>query len=242
LSSRSTPEPPRYDGLADWYDRFVSEPSKWTQMTVDLLEQLLGRGPGRCLDLGCGNGRFVPLLVEWGWTVVGVDSSGDQLRVAREKVGDVADALVQADAAALPFEDSSFDAVAAILVHTDIDDYAGALREGARVLRPGGRFVHVGTHPCFVSPVARSSEGGELRVFEGYHERRLVFESPAFALGSEGVRGRAGTWQVPLAALLNDVAEAGLRLERALESPDDPPGLRALAAVRDPPLSGRGDL
>jgi SAM-dependent methyltransferase len=224
----------RYDGLADWYDQFVAEPSGWTRLTVDLLEQLLGSGPGRCLDLGCGNGRFVPLLVEWGWHVVGIDVSGDQLRVAQERVGDVAEALVQADAAALPFDEASFDAVAAVLVHTDFDDYAGALREVARVLRPGGRFVHVGTHPCFVSPVARSDLEGRVRLFEGYHDRQLVFESPAFALGAEGIRGRAGTWQVPLAALLNDVAAAGLQLERALESPDDPPGMLALAAVREP--------
>jgi SAM-dependent methyltransferase len=223
----------RYDGLADWYDAFVSEPSEWTRLTEALLEQLLGRGPGRCLDLGCGNGRFVPLLAEWGWRVVGVDVSADQLRVAYEKVGAIAEELVQADASSLPFEGGSFDAAVAVLVHTDVDRYGMALREVARVLRPGGRFVHVGTHPCFVSPVARSEEGGTVRLFEGYHERRLVFDSPAFARGAEGIRARAGTWQVPLAALLNDIAGAGLRLERALESPDDPPGLLGLAARRD---------
>ena len=223
----------RYDGLADWYDAWVSESSEWTRLTESLLRELLGRGSGRCLDLGCGNGRFVPLLAEWGWSVVGVDVSVDQLRVAREKVGELAEQLVQADAATLPFEDGSFDTAVALLVHTDVDRYDLALREAARVLRPGGRFVHVGTHPCFVTPVARSEEGGRLRVFEGYHERRLVFESPAFARGTEGVRARAGTWQVPLAALLNDVADAGLRLERALESPEDPPGLLGLAARRE---------
>jgi SAM-dependent methyltransferase len=176
---------------------------------------------------------FVPLLDELGWTVVGVDLSADQLRVARDRVGDVAEALVQADARSLPFADESFDSVAAALVYTDFDRYDLALAEVARVLRPGGRFVHVGTHPCFVSPVARAEEDGTVRVFQGYHEQRLVFESPAFRLGAEGLRARAGAWQVPLAALVNAVTGAGLRLERALESPDDPPGLLALAALRD---------
>jgi SAM-dependent methyltransferase len=222
----------RYDGLADWYDAFVrGDGSGWTRAAGSLLVELLGDGPGRCLDLGCGTGVFVPLLSEQGWVVVGVDLSADQLRMARERVGDVAEALVQADALALPFEDGSFDAVAAVLVHTDIDGYDLALREVARVLRPGGRFVHVGTHPCFVSPVARSSPDGRLELFEGYHESRLVFDSPAFARGAEGLRARAGTWQVPLAALLNAVAGAGLRLERAVESADDPPGLLALSAT-----------
>jgi ubiquinone/menaquinone biosynthesis C-methylase UbiE len=224
----------RYDGLADWYDAFVrGEGSRWTRSAGELIRELLGRGPGRCLDLGCGTGVFVPLLAELGWTVVGVDLSADQLRVARERAGGLAEALVQADARSLPFEDRSFDAVTAALVYTDIDRYDLALLEVARVLRPGGRLVHVGTHPCFVSPVARAGEEGTVRVYEGYHEHRLVFDSPAYRLGAEGLRARAGAWQVPLAALVNAVAGATLRLERAMESPDDPPGLLALAAVRE---------
>jgi SAM-dependent methyltransferase len=224
----------RYDGLAEWYDAFVrAEGAAWTKRAEELIVELLGEGPGRCLDLGCGGGIFVPLLADRGWTVVGVDLSEDQLEVARSRVGDLAETLVQADARALPFEPGSFDAVVAALVHTDIDRYDLALREVARVLRPVGRFVHVGTHPCFVSPVARSSSDGTLRLFAGYHESRLVFDSPAFLRGPEGLRARAGTWQVPLARLLNVVAGAGLRLERALESPEDPPVMLALSAVSE---------
>ena len=194
--------------------------------------ELVGSGPGRCLDLGCGTGVFVTTLADRGWRVVGADLSADQLRVARSRAGEVAEALVQTDARELPFEDASFDAVLAALVHTDIDDYDLAVGEAARVLRPGGRFVHVGTHPCFVSPVARTHSDGSVELYPGYHEGRLVFDSPAFARGAEGLRARVGAWQVPLAALLNAVAGAGLRIERALESPEDPPGLLALSALR----------
>ena len=224
----------RYDGIADWYDAFArAEGSRWTQAAERLIVELVGAGPGRCLDLGCGTGVFMPTLADQGWTVVGVDLSSDQLRRARMRVGDVAEALVQADARELPFEDGSFDAVLAALVHTDIDGYELAVREAARVLRPDGRLVHVGTHPCFVSPVARTHADGSVELYPGYHKGRLVFDSPAFARGAEGLRARVGAWQVPLAALLNAVAAAGLRIDRALESPEDPPGLLALAAVRE---------
>jgi SAM-dependent methyltransferase len=216
----------RYDGIAEWYDTFAgAEGSTWMQTAERLIAELLGPGPGRCLDLGCGTGVFVPALAELGWTVVGVDLSADQLRIARSNVAGLAEDLVQADARELPFDAESFDAVVAALVDTDIDRYDLALAEVARVLGPGGRFVHVGLHPCFVSTVATSSAGGSVELYRGYHERRLVFDSPTFLRGTEGLRARVGAWQVPLAWLLNAVAGAGLRIERVLESPEDPPGM-----------------
>jgi ubiquinone/menaquinone biosynthesis C-methylase UbiE len=224
----------RYDGIAEWYDAFVrGQGAAWTWAAEQLIRELLGSGPGRCLDLGCGGGAFIPTLADLGWTVVGTDLSAEQLEMASSRVGGLVEELVQADARRLPSEEGSFDAVVAALVYTDIDGYELAVREAARVLRPGGRFVHVGTHPCFVSPVARTTGEGTLRLFPGYHERRLVFDSPAYMRGSEGLRARVGAWQVPLAELLNAVTDSGLRLERALESPEDPPGLLALRAVRD---------
>jgi SAM-dependent methyltransferase len=224
----------RYDGIADWYDAFArAEVSGWTQTAERLIVELLGSGPGRCLDLGCGTGVFVPTLAVQGWTVVGVDLSADQLRIARARVAGVAEDLVQADASELPFEAESFDAVVAVLVDTDIDRYDLALLEVARVLKPQGRFVHVGLHPCFVSTAASPGADGSVKLYRGYHERRLVFDSPTFLRGTEGLRARVGAWQVPLAWLLNAVTGAGLRLERALESPGDPPGMLALAAVRE---------
>jgi SAM-dependent methyltransferase len=175
----------------------------------------------------------VPTLVELGWTVVGVDVSADQLRVARARVGELAEELVQADARELPFDDGSFDSVIAALVYTDIDRYDLALRETVRLLRPGGRFVHVGTHPCFVSPAARTSADGSVTRYRGYHESRFVFDSAAYLRGAEGLRARVGAWQVPLAGLVNAIAGAGLRIVRALESPEDPPDMLALAAARE---------
>jgi ubiquinone/menaquinone biosynthesis C-methylase UbiE len=51
--------------------------------------------------------------------------------------------LVQAGAEALPFDDASFDTVVATFVHCSIPDPPAALREIARVLRPGGRYLFI---------------------------------------------------------------------------------------------------
>jgi SAM-dependent methyltransferase len=47
----------------------------------------------------------------------------------------------QADAAALPFDDGTFDAVVALLMLHHVGDWRRALRQCGRVLRPGGRLV-----------------------------------------------------------------------------------------------------
>ena len=43
----------RYDGVAEWYEGF--RPAL-TPDELDVLQRLLGRGSGRCLDVGCGTG------------------------------------------------------------------------------------------------------------------------------------------------------------------------------------------
>jgi 2-polyprenyl-3-methyl-5-hydroxy-6-metoxy-1,4-benzoquinol methylase len=68
----------RYDGLASWYERYITTEVPWfTDASGRLVSDLLGPGPGRCLDIGCGGGIYLPLLVDLGWGVVGVDVSDD---------------------------------------------------------------------------------------------------------------------------------------------------------------------
>jgi SAM-dependent methyltransferase len=48
-------------------------------------QDLLGPGNGMCLDLGCGTGLCFDALAATGRTVVGLDRSADQLRIARRR-------------------------------------------------------------------------------------------------------------------------------------------------------------
>jgi SAM-dependent methyltransferase len=219
----------RYDGQAEWYESFAS-----AELFVDArgaAVRLLGAGNGRCLDLGCGTGRAIPLLVAAGWRVTGVDVSLDQLRVAERHAGRGAEQLVQADAHALPFEDETFDAVVSILTHTDLDDPALAFVEARRVLRPGGAFVYLGVHPCFGSPAVERRDEGPAVLHPEY--RRAGWQTESRNFSETGIRSRVGINHAPLPAFLNALLRSGLVLQEFEEPGEvDPPLFLALRATR----------
>lgn len=107
---------------------------------------LLGAAPGRrILDLGCGLGddaAALARLVSSGGSVVGVDGSQAMVDAARQRHGAIEGVSFQvADAAALPFDDASFDACRIDRVLQHIADPAPVIGEMARVVRPGGTLV-----------------------------------------------------------------------------------------------------
>lgn len=132
----------------------------------ELLDGLALRGDERALDVGCGRGAVLLLAAERlrDGEVTGVDlwrardQSGNALEVtARNAEAEgVASrvSLETGDMRALPFDDASFDlVVSSLAVHNvpDAEGRAQAVREMARVLRPGGRmlladFKHVGDY------------------------------------------------------------------------------------------------
>jgi SAM-dependent methyltransferase len=103
--------------------------------------RLLGSGPGELLDAGMGPGRLAAALTEHGWSVAGVDLSQEMVTRARRRLPARAERFHVAPVERLPFGDASFDAVVATGVIEYVEDPKVALRELARVLRPGGRAV-----------------------------------------------------------------------------------------------------
>lgn len=210
----------RYDGQTEWYESFASN-DVFAEARAAAVE-LLGGGSGRCLDLGCGTGLAVPLLVEAGWSVVATDVSGDQLEAARCRVGALADRLLQADAHELPFADGAFDAVISILTHTDLDDVDKAFGEAHRILRTNGTFVYLGVHPCFASPFVERGGLEHPILRPGYRDagwKRLPGDE-----GSDRIRARVGINHLPLAGLVNAVVGSGFTIESVEEPGEtDPP-------------------
>lgn len=213
-----------YDAHADWYDAFVTgRARRHTQRTTAALCAALRQGSGVCLDLGCGTGVHAAGLRALGWDMLGVDLSLGQLRHARHRLP-----VALADVTRLPLPAQSVDVAVATLIHTDVEDWDGTAREVARVLRPGGRFVYVGVHPCFVGPFAERA-AGQVRIHPGYLNDGWTFEGPGMGTG---IRPRMGVRHRPLAALVNAVMRAGLALTRLEEPADGPtPDLLVLEAT-----------
>ena len=117
--------------------------------TTEYLEQrlvlgMMGELSGtRVLDAGCGDGALLCAAASRAAQATGLDPDPAMLRAARARAGA---AGIEADflegrVENLPFPDASFDVVVSITVLCFVPDAALAVREMARVLRPGGRLV-----------------------------------------------------------------------------------------------------
>ena len=204
------PSTAAYDGIADWYEHeFLGAPGAETQDgnplgLARLIDDLLGVGRGVCLEIGCGTGIHASRVRDLGWTPVGIDLSNGMLRHASSRLP-----VAQADAVRLPLTHDSVDAVLAAMIHTDVTDYPAALSEAARVLRPGGLFVHIGVHPCFCGGFADRGDPDAVVIRPGYLDGAWTRTSWT----DRGVRDKVGATHLRLSALLTAFLSAGLAFE-----------------------------
>jgi demethylmenaquinone methyltransferase/2-methoxy-6-polyprenyl-1,4-benzoquinol methylase len=138
-----------FAGLPRHYDRVAAALSfgqdpRWRRAMVETV----AAGPDeRVLDVATGTGLVAQALVRrYGCTVVGLDQSAAMLEAAQARL--VRDAalgdrvsLIEGEAERLPFADGEFDHLTFTYLLRYVDDPAGALRELARVVRPGGRVA-----------------------------------------------------------------------------------------------------
>jgi len=133
----------RYTLLAPVYDLIagvvVGDFQVQRQRSLQLLDAKAGE---RVLIVGCGTGADLPYFAA-GVEITAVDLTPamvDRARTRAAQLGREVDARVM-DAQALALADASFDAVVLHLVLAVVPDPTAAIREAARVLRPGGRAV-----------------------------------------------------------------------------------------------------
>jgi SAM-dependent methyltransferase len=124
------------DGKA--YERLMG---RWSRLAGEkFLDWLAAPKNLKWLDVGCGNGAFTEVLIARcaPASVIGVDPSEGQLAYARGRPGTKGAEFRVADAQALPFPETSFDAATMALVIVFVPDPVKAARELVRVVRPGG--------------------------------------------------------------------------------------------------------
>ena len=138
-----------FDAIAERYDRLnrilsLGLDHGWRRRTVEAL----GLGPdARVLDLATGTADLAIAVASQhpSARVTGSDPSGNMLAIGEQKVGErgLADriSLEQGDAQSLPYPDDRFDGCCIAFGIRNVPDRAKALREMARVVRPGGRVA-----------------------------------------------------------------------------------------------------
>jgi SAM-dependent methyltransferase len=113
---------------------------RWEGAKVRLYREALGEGPRRLLDVGCGNGRFLALLREFGgpqWSPVGIDFDEQAVAACRAQGFEAYGGRIED----LPVADASFDAVIMLQLIEHVEDPVAVSRAVHRLLRPGGVFI-----------------------------------------------------------------------------------------------------
>jgi ubiquinone/menaquinone biosynthesis C-methylase UbiE len=150
------------------------------------------------LDVGCGTGALLKAILTARPEVraIGVDLSAKMLGVARERLGDRAQLRV-GDAEHLPLPDASFDLIVCVDSVHHYPHPETALREMARVTRPGGGLVigewRVAT-PLrqLMNVLLPRTSGGDVRIYTGRELSELA-ASAGFSVercAPAGVRGQ----------------------------------------------------
>lgn len=167
-----------YDDFAGWYEKERHLP--YHRMLDDLETEVVERyGAGKdVLEVGCGTGLILHRTARFARSAVGIDLSGGMLAKAAER----GLAVAQASATALPIATASVDVAYSFKVLAHIPDITGAMREMARVVRPGGwvlaEFYNARSIRRLVKalkpPTAVSESTHDEHVFTRYDDARAI--------------------------------------------------------------------
>lgn len=179
------------------------------------------------LDAGCGEGHNTRLFARRGARMTGIDLSGKMIEFAREAelrepLGIRYERASFSNLAIFPRE--SFDAVISTMALMDGPDFAGAMQEIARVLRPGGTLAYSILHPCFATKGfgwVRDNSGQEIKftVADYFNDEPWI---DRWKFGHAPNASQVEEFGVPrfdrtLADYINLTVAAGLRLEKICE-------------------------
>lgn len=164
-----------WGGVADWYDRLLTDNKDTYQREVilpHLLRLMAIRHGETVLDLACGQGFFTASFLREGAKVVGADIAPELVALAKKNLPKEARLHVAASHDVRQVASETMDKVVIILAIQNIEDVKGTLAECARVLKPGGVLHLVMNHPAFRVPKRSAwgwdKDGTQYRRIDGY--------------------------------------------------------------------------
>jgi len=228
-------EPIVFDRIADRYDETRGGEPRGAVIAADVAPWLMA---GTVLEVAVGTGVVATALTAAGHPTLGIDLSPEMIARARVRLGP---RVAIGDARTLPVGDSTVDNVLFVWALHLVGDIGAALREAARVVRPGGRVVVVygnasevrrdideamGTlRECAQAPdtpeavQAAAAAAGLRPVYDGYTTPRPFRTSPTREADLIEQKSWSRLWQLSEAEFAELTAPVIAAL-RALPDPD----------------------
>lgn len=175
--------PTAWEAQASWYDGLQgAEGDDFHQILIlPAVSRLLAvQANERVLDLACGNGVLGRHLAKSQVQCVGVDASPALITSAKRLASSLEQyRIADARQAGKHLAGEQFDHAACILAIQDLDPVKGVFDSAHALVKPGGRFVVVLTHPCFRIPKCSSwgwdeEQQAAYRRVDSYLSRREI--------------------------------------------------------------------
>jgi len=218
MNAMQEPAGPSWSDIAAWYDQMLEQGSGPHETAIASLLRLARDVAGSSvLDIACATGFATrALAAARASSVTGVDAEPAMIDLARARTGPSPTVTYRVDdaQALASCMDGEFDGVTCHLGLMDIPDLDATLRSVQRVLKPGGWFVFVIGHPCFLAPHAGTITDGSGRTgrFICDYRQERFWRSP----NPDGVR-RAGNYHRTVSTYLNAIHRARFAVEEAEE-------------------------
>ena len=233
-----------WERVADKYD------STWSGSTRQFIQSLLDAANVSAkmsiLDVGCGPGYVSAAVTERDATPIGLDFSKEMIAIAKRMFPRID--FREGDAQNLPFADASFDRVVANFSLLHLTEPERAMAEGARVLKPGGRFAFTTWAKVSENPFVKLLDdaiqahanidvdlppGPPFYLFENEAGFRTAFERAGFDGSTMSFKVHRIEWQVPTAQFVFDAERnAGVRTAGLLAR-QTPEALRKIQSAID---------
>lgn len=219
MADKKTSKKTSWGNVAEWYHGHLSEGDTYHEKVIlpNLRRLLALASKEPVLDIACGEGYFTRMLAESGANIVGADISPELIKIAKEKFPRAS--FFRAGADDMRFaKDGEFNKAFCVLAFQNIERLDGAIREAARVIKKGGRFVIVLNHPCFRIPKISAwgfdeKKNTQYRRIDGYlsESRAQIDMHPG-----EKARGKntpaTYSFHRPLQVYMKALAKYGFRL------------------------------